>query len=97
MNITKYGAMTFITGYYLFVTFLVNATGGQSPGMPDIEPGEVPTNVLTGWGAIRGFINTFWEIMTFQITDLPYWISITFLIGGFIMFLLAISLIRGTD
>jgi hypothetical protein len=94
---TKYKVLTLIISYQIFVTFVVNSLGGSSGTIE--EPSQITygDGIVFVWDIVKQFLKTFWDIMSFQVPDLPYWISMTFYISSFLMFLLIGSLIRGTD
>lgn len=93
---TKYKVLGLILGFQVFVTYVVNATGGSTDIVEEPTQFEVGGVTLV-LDAIKDFLGTFWDIMTFQVPDLPYWISMLMYISSFVMFLLIVSLIRGTD
>lgn len=94
----KYKALAMITSYFLFMTYFINAFNGTTPNNPITSPdGEPPSGILDALGGVLEYLRTFWDIMTFQIPNVGFFVSLTFIVCALVMFLIIISLIRGTD
>lgn len=94
---SKYKLFVGIVSYFIFVTLVVNSIGIESDNILPPEQLEVQTGVIAALNAMGEFFGTFWKIMSFQLPQLPYWVTLTFYVCSLGMFLIIASLIRGTD
>ena len=94
----KYKALALITSYFLFMTYFINAFNGTTPNNPITQPsGNAPSGVLNALDKVVEYLGTFWDIMTFQIENVGYFVSLTFVVAALVMFLIIVSLIRGVE
>lgn len=111
MHVTKYGLLMFLLVVMMTVSIFGGYFGYTVRGVPQgvsVERSE-PTwweNSLefVGLGALVGVMSFTWNAIgflfnmaTFQIDNMPVFISVIFLIMSILVVAIIVSLIRGTD